>query len=62
MVLALEGDSTMTSLVPRLLLTFEAVPAFAFAVAFLAGTLFPSCLICAVAVWETLWSRAALQV
>ena len=43
MVLALEGDSTMTSLVPPLLLTFEAVPAFAFAVAFLAGTLFPSC-------------------
>src|SRR5580658_2685137 len=43
MVLALEGDSTMTSLVPPLLLTFEAVPVFAFAVAFLAGTLFPSC-------------------
>jgi hypothetical protein len=58
MVLALEGDSTMTSLVPPLLLTFEAVPAFA--VAFLAGTLFPS-VICVVTVFRTLWSRAALQ-
>ena len=42
MVLALDGDSTMTSFVPPLVLPLEAVPAFAFAVAFLAGTLFPS--------------------
>jgi len=33
----------MTSFVPPLLVPLEAVPAFAFAVAFLAGTLFPSC-------------------
>jgi hypothetical protein len=62
MVLALEGDSTMTSLVPPLLLTFEAVPvfAFAFAVAFLAGTLFPSCNPRGDRL-ATLWSPAALQ-
>ena len=60
MVRAFDGDSTMTSLVPPLLFAFEAVPAFAFAVAFLAGTLFPS--------WNPRrdrlpdpWSHAALQ-
>ena len=33
----------MTSLVPPLLVALAVVPVFAFAVAFLAGTLFPSC-------------------